>query len=79
MDEAPGSVLLQEIYELAAQSSSSYRHHWQQPGDALLWENGFTMHRREPFDPSRRRVGEADHNLPSLSHTAPLHGRQTGL
>jgi alpha-ketoglutarate-dependent taurine dioxygenase len=79
MNEASGSVLLQEIYELAAQSSSWYRHHWQQPGDALLWENGFTMHRREPFYPSRRRVGEADHNLPSLSHTAPLHGRQTGL
>jgi len=78
MDEAPGSVLLQEIYELAAQSSSSYRHHWQLD-EALLWENGFTMHRREPFDPSRRRVGEADDNLPSLSHTAPLHGRQTGL
>jgi alpha-ketoglutarate-dependent taurine dioxygenase len=34
MDEASGSVLLQQIYELATQSSS-YRHHWQL-GDALL-------------------------------------------
>jgi alpha-ketoglutarate-dependent taurine dioxygenase len=22
----------------------------------LLWDNGFTMHRREPFDPDARRL-----------------------
>jgi taurine dioxygenase len=55
MDEASGSALLQEIYEFATQPEFVYCHHWQ-VGDALLWDNGFTMHRREPFDPSARRL-----------------------
>jgi hypothetical protein len=55
MDEASGSVLLQEIYEFATRPEFVYRHRWQ-VGDALLWDNGFTMHRREPFDPSARRL-----------------------
>jgi taurine dioxygenase len=53
--EASGSALLKEIYEFATQPEFVYRHHWQ-VGDALLWDNGFTMHRREPFDPSARRL-----------------------
>jgi alpha-ketoglutarate-dependent taurine dioxygenase len=55
MDEASGSALLDEIYESATRSDFVYRHHWQ-VGDALLWDNGFTMHRREPFDPTARRL-----------------------
>jgi len=55
MDEVSGSALLQEVYEFATQSQFVYRHHWQ-VGDALLWDNGFTMHRREPFDPAARRL-----------------------
>jgi len=55
MDDARGSALLDEIYESATRPEFVYRHHWQ-VGDALLWDNGFTMHRREPFDPSARRL-----------------------
>src|SRR5208283_5045681 len=55
MDEASGTALLDEIYEFATRPQFVYRHHWQ-VGDALLWDNGFTMHRREPFDPSARRL-----------------------
>jgi taurine dioxygenase len=55
MDDASGSALLDEIYESATRPEFCYRHHWQ-VGDALLWDNGFTMHRREPFDPSARRL-----------------------
>jgi taurine dioxygenase len=55
MDEAAGSALLNEIYEAATQPEFAYCHHWQ-VGDALLWDNGFTMHRRDPFDPSARRL-----------------------
>jgi taurine dioxygenase len=55
MDEASGSALLEEIYGFATRPEFVYRHHWQ-VGDALLWDNGFTMHRREPFDPSARRL-----------------------
>ena len=55
MDETSGSTLLEEIYEFATQPEFVYRHRWQ-VGDALLWDNGFTMHRREPFDPLARRL-----------------------
>ena len=55
LDDASGDALLEEIYESATRPEFVYRHHWQ-VGDALLWDNGFTMHRREPFDPSARRL-----------------------
>jgi alpha-ketoglutarate-dependent taurine dioxygenase len=55
MNEASGTALLEEIYEFATRPEFTYCHHWQ-VGDALLWDNGFTMHRREPFDPSARRL-----------------------
>jgi taurine dioxygenase len=55
MNEASGSALLEEIYEFATRPEFVYRHTWQ-VGDALLWDNGLTMHRREPFDPSSRRL-----------------------
>jgi len=55
MDETSGAALLEEIYQFATRPEFVYRHHWQ-VGDALLWDNGFTMHRREPFDPSARRL-----------------------
>jgi len=55
MDETSGAALLEEIYQFATRPEFLYRHHWQ-VGDALLWDNGFTMHRREPFDHSARRL-----------------------
>ena len=55
MDDASGSALLDEIYEFATRPEFVYQHRWQ-VGDVLLWDNGFTMHRREPFDPSARRL-----------------------
>jgi taurine dioxygenase len=55
MDEVSGAALLEEIYEFATRPEFTYCHHWQ-VGDALLWDNGFTMHRREPFDPLARRL-----------------------
>ena len=55
MNDTSGSALLEEIYEFATRQDFVYRHHWR-VGDALLWDNGFTMHRREPFDPSARRL-----------------------
>jgi taurine dioxygenase len=55
MNEASGAALLEEIYDFATRPEFTYCHHWQ-IGDALLWDNGFTMHRREPFDPLARRL-----------------------
>jgi len=55
MAEEAGAALLDEIYEAAIRPECIYTHHWQ-VGDLLLWDNGFTMHRREPFDPAARRL-----------------------
>jgi taurine dioxygenase len=55
IDEASGAALLEEIYDFATQPEFTYSHRWQ-VGDALLWDNGFTMHRREPFEPTARRL-----------------------
>ena len=55
MNEGAGAALLDEIYEAAIRPECVYTHHWQ-VGDLLLWDNGFTMHRREPFDPAARRL-----------------------
>jgi taurine dioxygenase len=55
MDKAAGTALLDEIYRVATLPDNVYTHTWQ-VGDLLLWDNGFTMHRREPFDPAARRL-----------------------
>jgi taurine dioxygenase len=55
MDDVSGAALLDEIYAFATRPEFVYRHHWQ-VGDVVMWDNGFTMHRREPFDPEARRL-----------------------
>jgi taurine dioxygenase len=55
MDDVSGSVLLDEIYACATRSEFVYRHSWE-VGDIVAWDNGMTMHRREPFDPAARRL-----------------------
>src|SRR6202047_3016417 len=55
MDDVPGAALLDEIYAFATRPEFVYRHHWR-VGDVVMWDNGFTMHRRETFDPAARRL-----------------------
>jgi taurine dioxygenase len=55
MDDVSGAALLDEIYAFATRPEFVYRHHWR-VGDVVMWDNGFTMHRREPFDPAARRL-----------------------
>jgi taurine dioxygenase len=55
MDTASGLALLDEIYENATRVEFVYAHQWQ-VGDLVLWDNGFTMHRRTAFDPGARRL-----------------------
>ena len=55
MDTASGLALLDEVYESAIHDEFVYAHRWQ-VGDLIVWDNGFTMHRRTPFDPGARRL-----------------------
>ncbi len=71
MDTASGLVLLDEVYESATRDEFVYAHQWQ-VGDLVLWDNGFTMHRRTPFDPGAGRLMKRlTMNLDRRHHVLP--------
>jgi taurine dioxygenase len=53
LDES--NALLDEVWAEATREPLTWRHQWQ-VGDLVLWDNRCTMHRRDAFDPSSRRV-----------------------
>jgi taurine dioxygenase len=52
---AASEALLDELWSHATQQEFVWRHHWRL-GDLVLWDNRCTMHRRDPFDPTTRRI-----------------------
>jgi taurine dioxygenase len=71
MDTATGLALLDEVYEAATRDEFVYAHQWQ-VGDLVVWDNGFTMHRRNPFDPGDRRLMKRmTMNLDKYRHVMP--------
>jgi taurine dioxygenase len=48
-------ALLDELWAYATDLRLTWRHRWQ-CGDLVLWDNRCTMHRRDAFDPTARRV-----------------------
>jgi taurine dioxygenase len=68
---ASGLALLEEVYQSATRDEFVYAHQWQ-VGDLVLWDNGFTMHRRTPFDPGARRLMKRmTMNLDRYHHVLP--------
>ncbi len=53
LDES--EALLDAIWAVIEKPELSWTHRWR-VGDAVLWDNRCTMHRRDPFDASARRV-----------------------
>jgi len=47
--------LLDQLWQHAVKPEFTYEHVWQ-VGDVLMWDNRCTMHRREAFDKSERRI-----------------------
>jgi taurine dioxygenase len=71
MDTTSGLALLDEVYAAATRDEFVYAHHWQ-VGDLVVWDNGFTMHRRTPFDPGDRRLMKRmTMNLDRSRHVLP--------
>jgi taurine dioxygenase len=71
MDTTSGMALLDEVYAAATNDEFVYAHQWQ-VGDLVLWDNGFTMHRRNPFDPGDRRLMKRmTMNLDKYRHVMP--------
>ena len=55
LDLADSEALLDELWDFVARSECAWEHVWQ-VGDLVLWDNRCTMHRRDPFDASARRI-----------------------
>lgn len=53
LEESEG--LLDLLWRYVGLPGDSYVHHWR-VGDVLMWDNRVTMHRRDPFDASTRRI-----------------------
>lgn len=54
-DREDSEALLDELWRYATRPEHCFAHRWR-VGDLLMWDNRSTMHRRDPFDASRRRV-----------------------
>ncbi len=48
-------ALLAELWAHATQPRFVYQHVWKL-GDLVMWDNRSTMHRRDPFDGTARRI-----------------------
>lgn len=55
MPEDEARAFIRELTEHATQPPFVYRHEWQM-GDLVMWDNGFTLHRRGVLDPERPRL-----------------------
>lgn len=52
---AESEALLDELWSFATRTELAWGHRWR-VGDVVLWDNRCTMHRRDPFDASARRI-----------------------
>jgi taurine dioxygenase len=52
---AESEALLDEVWNYATREDVVWGHEWR-VGDVVLWDNRCTMHRRDPFDPTTRRI-----------------------
>jgi taurine dioxygenase len=55
LELAQSEALLDELWDFVARPQFAWEHAWR-VGDLVLWDNRCTMHRRDPFDASARRV-----------------------
>ncbi|MDF1734657.1 MAG: TauD/TfdA family dioxygenase [Minwuia sp.] len=55
MDVAESEALLDDLWAWCTRDEFLYAHEWR-PNDLLVWDNRSTIHRREAFDASARRV-----------------------
>ena len=69
--EQESADLLAELFAWTVQPRFVYTHAWQL-GDALLWDNACTMHRREPFDSSQQRLMKRTTILPDAAMATPF-------
>jgi taurine dioxygenase len=55
LELADSEALLDQLWRFVEQPEFAWEHIWR-VGDLVLWDNRCTMHRRDPFDASARRI-----------------------
>lgn len=55
LELAESEMLLEQLWSHVARPEFAWEHVWQ-VGDLVIWDNRCTMHRRDPFDDSARRI-----------------------
>jgi taurine dioxygenase len=55
LELAESEALLNQLSQFVEQPEFSWEHVWR-VGDLVMWDNRCTMHRRDPFDDSARRI-----------------------
>jgi taurine dioxygenase len=55
LELAESEALLNELWAYVERPEFAWEHVWQ-VGDLVIWDNRCTMHRRDPFDDSSRRI-----------------------
>ena len=71
LDSGHSRRLLDELFEWSTRREFIYEHRWQ-PGDALMWDNASTMHRRGEFDPAHQRLMKRTTILPPEDRAVPF-------
>lgn len=71
MPEDESDALLGELFDWCTRPEFIYTHEWRE-GDALLWDNACTMHRRDPFDGRHDRLLKRTTILPEPEKAEPF-------
>ena len=71
LDEDDSRETLEFLFDWCVRDEFVYTHDWVL-GDALLWDNASTMHRREPFDSSEDRLMKRTTILPPDNIATPF-------
>jgi taurine dioxygenase len=67
LELSQSEALLDELWTFVERPEFSWEHVWQ-VGDVVMWDNRCTMHRRDPFDDSSRRIM---HRTQIKGHASP--------
>ena len=70
-DPRESAEMLEFLFDWTTRPEFVYSHSWQ-PGDALMWDNACTMHRRDPFDPEHARLMKRTTILPPANLAVPF-------
>ena len=71
LEKDESDALLAELFEWCVKPEFVYTHSWRK-GDALLWDNACTMHRRDPFDGRHARLLKRTTILPDPDKARPF-------